>query len=95
MLTRRILRAISLALLVYIVAMATGRAAEEDRTIYVMPEIPTDAEKILALKLAYELNGRSMNSFGRMIDLSGPQPSPPPPLTDELMPAPRKQDRKR
>jgi hypothetical protein len=36
-------------------------------------EIPTEAEKIAALKLAYELNGQSMVRWGS-IDLSGPLP---------------------
>jgi hypothetical protein len=63
--TRRILRTLSLALLVYIVAQASVRSEE---TVYVMPPIPTEDEKILALKLAYELNGNSM--VGRTIDLT-------------------------
>ena len=45
---------------------SAAHAAEE--TIYVMPQIPTEEEKILALKLAYELNGNSM--VGRTIDLT-------------------------
>jgi hypothetical protein len=88
-------RAMGFFVLIALVVIASAAQAEEDKTIYVMPEIPTEAEKILALKLAYELNGRSMNGFGRMIDLSGPYPVPPPPLTDELMPAPKKQEKKR
>jgi hypothetical protein len=39
---------------------------------------PTEAEKVAALKLAYELNGNSMVRWGS-IDLSGPKPWPPTP----------------
>jgi hypothetical protein len=60
-------------------------AAAQDATVYVTPKIPTEAEKILALKLGYELNGRSMVRWGA-IDLTGPTPvtvddliGPPPP----------------
>ncbi len=38
-----------------------------------MPEIPDEQTKVLALKLAYELNGRSMVRWGS-IDLSRNQP---------------------
>jgi hypothetical protein len=68
-------------------------AAEEDKTIYIMPEIPTEAQKILALKLAYEANGNSMVGYGRMIDLTAP-PQLPPPLTNEIMPAPKREKKK-
>jgi len=79
---RRILRTLTLALLLALVAHL---AHAGDDVVYVYPQIPTEAEKIAALKLAYELNGRSM--VGRMIDLSGPAglrdvpltPPPPPP----------------
>jgi hypothetical protein len=37
---------------------------------------PTEAEKVAALKLAYEFNGKSMVRWGS-IDLSGPKPWPP------------------
>ena len=41
---------------------------------YIYPEIPTEQEKIDALKMAYELNGNSMvrRPENGMIDLSGP-----------------------
>jgi hypothetical protein len=38
---------------------------------YIMPKIPTEAEKIEALKLAYRLNGNSM--VGPTIDLTDPR----------------------
>ena len=43
-------------------------AAAQD---YIMPKIPTEAEKIEALKLAYALNGNSM--VGPTIDLTDPR----------------------
>jgi len=66
---RRILRTLTLALLL---ALLVSLAHAADETVYIQPQIPTEAEKIMALKLAYELNGRSMVGWGRMIDLSGP-----------------------
>jgi hypothetical protein len=47
----------------------------QDATVYIMPQIPTEAEKIDALKLAYELNGNSMVRApgAGSIDLSGPK----------------------
>jgi hypothetical protein len=56
-------------------AAGAGRSAElnEPETIYVMPQIPTEQEKIDALKLAYQLNGNSMVARNnRMIDLTDP-----------------------
>jgi len=61
----------------------------QDATVYIMPQIPTDAEKIEALKLAYELNGNSMVRApgSGSIDLSGPKdpiwPEPPLPKADK------------
>jgi hypothetical protein len=37
---------------------------------YVMPRIPTETEKIEALKLGYILNGSSMVRWGSSIDVS-------------------------
>ena len=56
-----------------IVPAVTGLAIGQE-VKYVMPEIPTEAEKIEALKLAYELNGNSMVRRPELgsIDLSGP-----------------------
>jgi hypothetical protein len=48
-------------------------AIAQDATVYVVPKSPTEAEKVLALKLGYELNGRSMVRWG-VIDLTGPTP---------------------
>jgi len=55
--------------------MLATSAKAEDATVYVMPQIPTEAEKIEALKLAYELNGNSMVRApgAGNIDLSGPK----------------------
>jgi hypothetical protein len=47
------------------------RPEPADATVYVMPKIPTEAEKIEALKLAYVLNGNSM--VGPTIDLTDPK----------------------
>jgi hypothetical protein len=41
------------------------------QTDYIVPRIPTEAEKIEALKLAYMLNGNSM--VGPTIDLTDPK----------------------
>jgi hypothetical protein len=59
-------------LIIAFLLLASSAHAEEQ--IYIMPEIPTEAEKIEALKMAYELNGNSMvRSIGAgNIDLSGP-----------------------
>jgi len=43
-------------------------AASAEETIYVYPRIPTEEQKIEALKLGYVLNGNSM--VGRTIDLT-------------------------
>ena len=66
----------------------------QDATIYVTPQIPTEAEKIEALKLAYDLNGNSMVRRLELgnIDLSGPKdPIWPEPLSK----ADKSKDRKR
>jgi hypothetical protein len=47
-------------------------AAQEPETIYITPQIPTEQQKVDALKLAYRLNGNSMVSYGYMIDLTDP-----------------------
>src|SRR4029079_12566199 len=47
------------------------RPEPADTTVYVMPVIPSEAEKVEALKLAYRLNGNSM--VGRTIDLTNPR----------------------
>lgn len=54
--------------------LVTPAAANDDTTVYVMPEIPTEQEKIDVLKMAYQINGRSMvRPLGQgSIDLSGP-----------------------
>ena len=56
-----------------LVPAVTGFAIGQE-VKYITPEIPTEAEKILALKLAYELNGNSMVRRPELgsIDLSGP-----------------------
>ena len=55
--------------------LASSATANEPR--YVMPQIPTEEEKTMALKLGYILNGDSMARWGS-IDLSGPKPLPAP-----------------
>jgi hypothetical protein len=49
--------------------LATPVAAQD--VDYIMPKIPTEAEKVEALKLAYALNGNSM--VGPTIDLTDPK----------------------
>ena len=74
--------------------MLASPALAQDATVYVMPQIPTEAEKIEALKLAYELNGNSMVRRLELghIDLSGPKdPIWPEPLSK----ADKSKDRKR
>jgi hypothetical protein len=70
MLTRRILRTISLAALVYIVAQASVRSQP------LQPGDFTDAEKSQYLKLGYILNGNSMVRWGS-IDLTAPRQATP------------------
>jgi hypothetical protein len=59
-------------LIIAFLLLASSAYAEEQ--IYITPQIPTEQEKIDALKMAYELNGNSMvRSIGAgNIDLSGP-----------------------
>ena len=56
-----------------LVPAVTGYAIGQE-VKYITPQIPTEQEKIDALKLAYELNGNSMvrRPEQGMIDLSGP-----------------------
>jgi hypothetical protein len=37
-----------------------------------MPRIPSEAEKVAALKRAYEINGNSMVGYNMMVDLTDP-----------------------
>ena len=85
-------RIFALALLASpIVPAVTGLAIGQE-VKYITPEIPTEAEKIEALKMAYELNGNSMVRRVELgsIDLSGPniQPWPAEPLVkgDRIIP---------
>ncbi len=55
---------------ILIAALLAGPAAAQD-VEYIMPVIPTEAEKIEALKLGYALNGNSM--VGPTIDLTDPK----------------------
>jgi hypothetical protein len=72
------------ALTAALMAFANPVAGQEP----VMPEIPTEAEKIMALKLGYVLNGDSMVRWGS-IDLSkkAPAPEPQQELIGPLQPA--------
>ena len=54
-----------------VVTFALFGARAQQGVDYIVPRIPTEAEKIEALKLAYKLNGNSMVG-SQMIDLSGP-----------------------
>jgi hypothetical protein len=78
MLTRRILRTVTMALLVYLLAQASVRSQS------LAPGDFTDAEKAEYLKLGYLLNGNSMVRWGS-IDLTAPRQATP----DEIMGQPR------
>jgi hypothetical protein len=56
----------TLLITVALLSSITAAAAQQVR-------IPTEEEKIAALKLAYRLNGNSMEGLGRMIDLTNPK----------------------
>ena len=70
---------------IFALVLLASHALAQDATVYIMPQIPTEAEKIEALKLAYELNGNSMVRApgAGSIDLSGPKDPiwPEPPLS--------------
>ena len=68
-------RIFALLLLASPIAPAVTGLAIGQEVKYVMPEIPSEEEKIAALKLAYELNGNSMVRApgAGSIDLSGPK----------------------
>ena len=55
---------------ILITVLLAGPSAAQD-VDYIEPKIPTEAEKIEALKLAYALNGNSM--VGPTIDLTDPR----------------------
>ena len=71
-----------LKLLIIGASLLTTVAHAEDTTFYVMPQIPDEATKVWALKRAYQLNGNSMVSNGRMIDVSR-ELFPVPPVKNE------------
>jgi len=70
---------------IFALMLLASPALAQDATVYIMPQIPTEAEKIDALKMAYELNGNSMVRApgAGSIDLSGPKDPiwPEPPLS--------------
>ena len=67
--------------------LASPALAEEVQ--YVMPEIPTEAMKVEALKLGYIANGFSMVGPGSMV-VSGAFMVFPPPIAPPDPPAPKK-----
>ena len=87
-------RVFALALLASPLLPILSSFAVGEEVQYIMPQIPTEEEKIAALKLAYELNGNSMvraPSAGN-IDLSGPKD---PIWPEPLLKADKPKDRKR
>ena len=70
---------------IFALMLLASPALAQDATVYIMPQIPTEAEKIDALKMAYELNRNSMVRApgAGSIDLSGPKDPiwPEPPLS--------------
>ena len=54
---------------ILLLGLTTSALAQE----YLMPKIPTEQEKIDALKLAYRMNGNSMVGGPNMIDLTNPK----------------------
>ena len=79
---------------IFALVLLASPTLAQDATIYVTPQIPTEAEKIEALKLAYELNGNSMVRRLELgnIDLSGPKD---PIWPEPLLKADKPKDRKR
>ena len=73
-----------------ILGLMLASSAVADDTRYVMPQIPTEEEKTMALKLGYILNGDSMVRWGS-IDLVGPKPLPAPPPEPLVIPPVTKQ----
>jgi hypothetical protein len=76
-------------------ALATwAKAHAGDDTIYVMPKIPSEAEKVEALRLGYVLNGFSMKRelHQGSIDVSGLMGTPAPGVvrTIPIRPEPKK-----
>ena len=68
----------TLAAILPLLAFAPAVAEEPVQPAYVMPQIPSEAEKIAALKLGYQLNGNSMVKTDSSIDLtakSGTEPA--------------------
>ena len=68
----------TLAAILPLLAFAPAAAEEPVQPAYVMPQIPSEAEKIAALKLGYQLNGNSMVKTDSSIDLtakSGAEPA--------------------
>ena len=60
----------TLAAILPLLAFAPAAAEEAVQPAYVMPQIPSEAEKIAALKLGYQLNGNSMVKTDSSIDLT-------------------------
>jgi len=88
-------RIFALLLLASPVVPAVTSLAIGQEVKYITPQIPTEQEKIDALKLAYELNGNSMVRRPELgsIDLSGPNthiwPDAPLPKADRVIPLTR------
>ena len=60
----------TLAAILPLLAFAPAAAEEAVQPDYVMPQIPSEAEKIAALKLGYQINGNSMVKTDSSIDLT-------------------------
>ena len=60
----------TLAAILPLLAFAPAAAEESVQPAYVMPQIPSEAEKIAALKLGYQINGNSMVKTDSSIDLT-------------------------
>ena len=60
----------TLAAILPLLAFAPAAAEEAVQPAYVMPQIPSEAEKIAALKLGYQINGNSMVKTDSSIDLT-------------------------
>ena len=74
--------------------LLTSPALAGEETVYIMPEIPTEAMKIEALKLGYIANGFSMVGTGS-IDVSGAFKIFPPPIAPPDPPSPDKSAKRR
>src|SRR5262245_31003408 len=87
------------AIILPLLAFAPVAAEQSVQPAYVMPRIPSEAEKIAALKLGYQINGNSMVKTDSSIDLSREDLRPADPMPQhpasaaKIVPEPRRKSR--